>query len=283
MAQVGNTSIVLKYDTELATLGSADGVVNLDTPIILPPNKPKYLKLIQTHFSKMIANVMNIATPFPWNNTTFRWSSNNGVAWTTVTLPAGRYDLTTFQDAIVAATYTLWTSAADPGIRVEPNLATGRVYCVLDSTKCNAPSILAIDFSSNTVSPNIAEWLGFSTAANGAAFFGNNVYSAPNQAMLNLIGDSVSVVIDGFGTLSNKDGHMSKELIDVPLITWSQFANEYVAPLFPAEQPLILLSNVPDRVTRFSVSFVGSRTRAGVSYPCVFMEGNAAISFQIIY
>lgn len=280
-AAFGNNSLILTYSKFLDSFGSGDGTVNLQTPITLPSNPARYLQLIQANFSKYIANVLSITQPFAYNNTRIRWTTDGGAHWYNIDLPTGNYTLATIQDAIVAATYTIHTNSGDPAIFLAANLATGKTYVVLDNRKCNVGGYqLGIDFGS-TASADIAEFLGFNPAS--ATFIGNNVYSAPNPAQLNLTGDSVSIQLGGFGALSVSNGGISTELANVPMIAYSPTANEFVYPLVPFEKPLILLQQVPQTISYYSVAFKGTRKRKGIPWPIFWVEGAINLTFQLIF
>lgn len=278
----GHRSLLLSYNTVLTTLGVGDGTVALQQPISFPVHSqsPRYLQLVQANFSKYIANVLNISTPFAYNNTTIRWTMNGGTTWTKIIMPFGAYSLASIQAAITTATYLLWTNASDPGFVIQSNTATGKTYVIIDNSKLyDPPTVLGLDFGTSACS-DIAEFLGFNPAA--ATFIGNNVYSAPNPAHINLIGDSVSVRITGFGMLSNKSGASSYEIANVPLVG-SSTANEIVYPQFPFLLPMIMLQQCPQTVSNYTITLAGSRMRNGVPWPLYFIEGQVNIAFQLIF
>ncbi len=285
----GAKTLKVQYRNLLASLGSGDGQVELASAIPWGTTTKRYLQLCQVNMSKYVANVLNIgpsttpSCPFAWNNTRIRWTSDSGATWINIDLPAGCYTLDNVQQAIVAGSYTLHTNPGNPAFFLGANTATGRPYVVINYLLSTVgTNTLGLDFSSDTSSPNIAEFLGFNTAPGAATFITNGVYNSVTRAQLNLVGDSISVMLTGFGTLGNVGGQQTHELCTVPMIAFSPTANEFVHPLVPFQLPPIMV-DAAAQIKSYTVSFVGSSTRNGQPWPVFFMEGQVNVVFSLIW
>ena len=271
-------SRILSYHNNYTSLSRMDGTVVLDQPINFidyrHTEKPRRMqvRLTQVAFTSRIPNVYSLPDG-SFNNGKLRVSNNGGSTWTTIQLTNGVYTIPYIQAAINSVINNWWTDINDPGLTVKYNLATELVYITLDSTKLASPGQVAIDLSQSQIS----DLLGYSTTK---TFTTDGVKVADKPAMLNWCGDSISVLLHGFGTLSILNGKLSEEFCSVPL-TVSQVGNEYVYPSASISPDSIDVDPMAT-LTQFSVEFVGSRLDpTGRPYPVYVTDGSVKLIFKL--
>lgn len=272
---------ILTYSQTTNTLGQLDGTRIMQFPLQgFQFDAEKSLLLTEVHFSKYIANVFNVTSPIVYNNTRLLASTDNGATWFELVLTTGKYDIDTFNAAIKSLTSTLWTDPEDPGIVFGANPSTGRIYLQLDSTKLNAAGTLGVKLDA-TASQDVAEFLGFTGQK---TFLGNNVWEAVDGAMFNLTGDSINIIVDGFGPLAFTDGKLSQVIASVPMILHSAASNEFVYPLTPVIPPRIVLTQCPSVISQFGIRFESTRSilRNGIltKLPVLFIEGGCYVALE---
>ena len=274
---------ILTFSNSTTVRAKLDATRMLNFAIKVPDTEAATLRLIDCHFSKFVANVIAISSPISYDNTRLRFTSDGGATWWNVVIPEGRYDIDSFNAAVSALTETLWTDPSDPGIVFGGNPSTGRVYVKLDNTKLNQAGQLGVDFGS-AACQDIGQFLGFTSKP---AIIGNNVVEAEDQPMFNLVGDSINLVVEGFGPLSVVDGAPGSVIASVPMILHSSASNEFVYPMTPVITPHIQLTNCPPMVNQFSVRFESTRTieRGSQSFkvPVIFIEGGCYVSMEFTH
>ena len=254
-------------------MGSPDGEVKLDVPILFQRTQRQSLRLIKASFSSQIANVYQLGA---FNNGLLRVTNDGGASWTAIQLPNGVYTTKYIQGAITYTVAAWYTNMADPAIKIQYNLATQIVYVTLDSTKLVAPGQVGIDFSQSRIS----ELLGFNNPAN-QTFTADGLHDADSYAKLDWSGNSVSVMLEGFGPLAIRNGASSHEFASVPLSA-SHSVNEYVYPIAGIIPPIIPIVNTVTEVKSFRVAFKGSRLdSANQQMPIFILEGNVELQFEL--
>jgi hypothetical protein len=211
------------------------------------------------------------------NNGLVRVTNDGGGTWTSIQLPVGIYTIPLIQEAINQTIGPTWyTSMADPAILIQYNLATNIAYIILDSTKLAVGTQIGIDFSQSL----IHQLLGFSAVQ---TFITDGVFSASEYAQLDWFGNNVSIVLNGFGALSIKNGVLSNEIVSVPLSS-SNVNNEYVYPSAGIVSPYITLSRPLTNLSSYDVNFYGSRVDTnGVPYPIYVMEGLVEVVVELVW
>lgn len=267
------SSTILTYSSSFNSLSKLDGEVTLQTPIRFNNRQKQAIRLIKVTFSSLIPNIYQI--PGSFNNGLIRVSKDGGVNWTNIQLPNGVYEVAHIQGAIIQAISTWWIDASDPGILLRYNLATQIMYFEMDSTKLAVPGQLGIDMSVS----QIAELLGY-TGANRTCVI-DGLFSADSYAKVDWAGNTVSVILEGFGPISIRNGAQSNELCTVPLSS-SKNVNEYLYPVSGIVTPLVPLSRFIEEVRTYYVKFHGSRVDSnGVQYPIYVLEGSVELQFEL--
>lgn len=274
---MAHNSTILTYNTLLNSIGSGDGTVRLLAPIQWDSRSRRYFRLIKCNFSALIPNIHNIAGE---NNGLIKVSRDGGATWTSIQLTDGSYDVYDIELAINTTLAAWWTDPTKPGFTIRGNSATDYTYVILDSTTLAAPGVqLGIDFSASL----IWDFLGFSNPAQ-RIFIVDGEQDAPSYAKVNWYGDSISLLITGFGALTIKNGAQSFEAADMPLVLYAG-SNEFIYPLQGIPSPKIPLPQCPQVLTEYSIALKGSRTNTttGVPYPLFFLEGNVNVQFEIFW
>jgi hypothetical protein len=269
------SSVILSYNKSLSTFGSPNGTVTLDYPLrwTNKGNTIQKIRLIKATISDRMPNIYSQGTTF--NNGLVRVTNDGGLTWTPIQLQNGVYTIPLIQEAInqtIGPTY--YTSMSDPGILIQYNLSTNIVYIIIDSSKLAVGTQIGIDFSQSL----IYQLLGFVTTK---TFITDGTHSASNYAQLDWFGNSVSVVLTGFGPISIKNGALSNELVSIPLSA-SNVNNEYIYPTAGIISPIIPLSRPISELRNFDVTFLGSRVDSnGVQYPIYILDGMVEIVLEL--
>ena len=238
-------STVLTYSTYLNGVGSGDGKVSLLAPIQWDSRTKRYFRLIKCNFSSLIPNIHNVAGE---NNALIRVSKDGGATWTSIQLKNGSYTVFNIEEAINTTITAWWADPTKPGFTIRGNTADQYTYTILDSTKLAAPGQLGIDYSQSL----IWDFLGYSDPLH-RTFIVDGEQDAPSYAKVNWYGDSVSLLINGFGPLTIKNGAQSFEAADIPLVLYSG-ANEFIYPLQGIPSPKIPLPQCPTVLTEFFIA-----------------------------
>jgi hypothetical protein len=250
-----------------------DGRVTLLNPIEFKQHQKQAIRLIKVSFSSQIPNVYSLGS---FNNGLLRVSKDAGVNWTAIQLPNGVYTAGYIEGAINTTIAAWWTNSADPGFAVRFNLATQIFYIELDSTKLAAPGQLGIDLSFS----DIGELMGYNDPLN-KIFVVDGLHTADSYAKMDWAGNNVSVLLDGFGPISIRNGALSNELCSVPLSSAKE-ANEYLYPLSGISTPFMPLNRTLGSLSYFAVSFKGSRVDStGQQMPIYITEGNVELQFEL--
>ena len=266
---------IISYSGHHTTIGSPDATITMDPPIRTENSQGRGLRLLKLSFTSLLPNVYQYGS---FNNGLVGVTRDGGTTWTTIQLPNGVYSAAHIENGINSAISDWYTDAADPGFKVRYNLASQLFYVDIDSTKLVAPGTqLGIDLSLSSM----WDLLGFPLAT--CTFVTDGLHGATNYAKMNRFGDSVSVLLHGFGTLSRRNGRASEELCVVPLSV-TNVTNEYIYPNSGIVSPFIPLRDCPQIINSFGLEFLGSRVdSAGHQVPIVIMEGNVDISFEFAY
>lgn len=262
----------MSYTAQLNTIGSPNGTVTFSAPLRCEGTRRRSLRLVKTSFSSQIANVYNYGNT---NNGLIRASHDGGVTWTGIQLPNGVYIIKYIESGINTALADWWADPTQPGFKLRYNTASQYVYIEIDSSKLaqDKAGQLGIDFSASSV----WDLLGFDASA--CTFTEDGIFGAVNYAKLNWFGDSVSLIVKGFGTLSLRNGINSFEIASIPLSA-SQVGNEYIFPS-GLYTPVIPIPGSPDVIQSFSVEFLGSRVSAnGSQIPILILEGNVEVVLE---
>lgn len=270
-------STILTYAARFTSISSMDGTVTLDSPLRFERTQKQAIRLIKASFTSMIPNIFNYGGT---NNGLIKVSRDGGTSWTTIQLPDGVYTVAMINAAINETVISWWASSAstDWGITLEFNLATQKAYTVLDSTKLVAPGTqLAIDYSQSL----IYDVLGYPYAS--STFSTDGTHDGTNTMNMNYYGDSVSILIDGIGPLTLRNGTQSMELCSVPLSAGT-VSNEVVYPFAGIPSPVIQLTKPVQILSSYTISFKGSRTDAnGVQYPIYALQGNCEVQIEMMW
>lgn len=273
-----NMSTILSYSSNITSISSPDATITLQAPLRFEKVRKQAIRLIKASFSSQIPNVYSIGT---FNNGLFALSRDGGVNWTNIQLDDGVYSIANIQSALNATVATWWTDDNDPGITIQYNTATFMVYIDLDSTKLVAPGTqLGIDLSLSDCSA----LLGYNDPAN-QTFITDALHTADSYAKMNWCGDSVSIILDGFGPVSVKNGALSNELCSIPLSTSSGVRNEYVYPSNAIISPVITLTRPISELRSYSISFKGSRVDSTTNQqiPLYILEGAVEVVIEMAW
>ena len=268
-------STILAWSETFDTLTKLEATIRLNEAIRFVAQQRLFIKLIKVSFSSNIPNIYTIGSTF--NNGLVKVSKTGGAPWTSIQLPDGIYTSRYVAAAINTAIASWWTDEVDPGFTVSYNSATQLVYIDLDSSKLvGGVGQLAIDLSAS----DIHKVLGYNTIGN-QIFNTDGLHGADSPARFDYIGNTISVILTGFGPLAIKSGARSEELCTVPLST-STVTNEYIYPSNGISTPVVLLTSPPVNLTTYKVAFFGSRLQPdGTPYPLYILEGAASLEFEL--
>lgn len=259
-------SRILSYQKTVETISSMDGATILTNPLSLNRNKPLYIRLIKFSISSYIPNVYNYNGT---NNGLLRTSKDGGATWDIIQLPMGVYSIPLIQAAIQDVISTYWADPSDQGFFLRYNSATFQTYIEIDSTKLAVAGQFCIDFGYST--SLIYELLGFT----GTKLFNTDgLNTAPSYAKLDWFGNNISVLLNGVGSISIKNGVSTNEFCVVPLSS-SENENEYVYPMSGIVSPWIIINSL-DSLSQFSVKFVGESNQ-----PIYVFQGSVNLIFEI--
>lgn len=239
-----------------------------------PPNKSKQtLKLVKAVFTSQIPNMYTNGT---FNNVTLKVTKTGGVGWSTIVLPNGLRTLDYLTADINSSCSGWWASDSDPGFHIRYNLSTNIVYISMDSSKLGLPGQLGIDVSTSSIS----ELLGYNDPAN-QVFITDGSHAADSPAVFDWFGYNVSVLVEGFGPLSYKNGTPSYEIATVPL-TAASVGNEYIYPVAGLTSPEITLHPGLQDLQSFTIKFKGSRLNSdGSQMQLLALEGEAQVVLEL--
>lgn len=268
-------SVIVTYRNILTAIGSPNGVVQLQTPIIFNPQDIKRIKLLRASISSAIPNIYTIGT---FNNGLLSATRDGGATWTNIQLPNGVYTVPMIQAAITSALLAWYTSPTSPAILLQYNLATSLVYITLDSTKLAAPGQIGIDLSVSS----FHTLLGYQLIQQ---FTIDGTYGADQNAQLDWFGNNISVVVDGLGAMSYLNTALSQELCQIPLAV-TTVTNEYQFPHDGILSPYINCG-LSDKLRQIAFSFVGSRSDVvggtTVYRPIVITEGQVQVIVEVLW
>lgn len=281
-------STILSASFQTDKLASPDVTVTLANPLKFSNAvRQQYIRLISVSLSNRIPNIYRLFSPTNpsleiFNNGLLRVTHDNGGTWVNIQLDDGIYTVTTMAASInhLLGTLGFWTDSSDPGIEIRYHLSTQICYFTLDNSKLTSPGTLGIDLSVSAIS----SVLGYNDPANQIFFAsvpGPSVHSADSYALFDFFGNSVNVLLRGFGFLSIKDGTRSEQVCSIPV---TATGNEILYPSSGIETPLIPLQTVIPYLSEFSVSFEGTRKdEQGKPRKIHILEGLCNIDFQLLW
>ena len=273
------SSRVFRYETQINSLGRADGTVTLERPIYSTYGGVFRIRVMQIEMSSYIPNVFTEGT---FTNAVIDVSDDGGATWSHVALGNIVTTITHIAAAINSACAAWWTDVNDPGFIMGTNSDTDITYLIMDSTKCAVPGAqLAINFAP-VIAGNTSlayELLGFVTVKQ---FIADGTYAGSHYPNMDWFGNSVKVILDGCGTLGTGNEKDDQELCSVPLST-ANVLNEYVYPSSGIVVPWISC-DVHGAWDKYSIRFVGSRANAdGTERAILWTQGHVSVKFMIEY
>lgn len=231
-------------------------------------NSTKKIKLVNCFISGNIPNVYNYGGV---NNGLVRVTNDGGSSWTSIQLDDGIYTATDITNAINYSVSSWHTSLSDPALVISTNDVIGKCYITLDSTKLATGSQIGIDLTQST----IYDLLGFLVTD---TFTTDGQHDATNLAKLDWFGNTLSIKLDGFGSLSVVNSSSSNIIATLNLsnkngnlyqIDTSSF---FPVTIFP-----------PSQISSYKLSFLGSRNdSSGNPKDIIFLEGEIQLTFQIM-
>lgn len=258
------TTHALTFSESVTAIKKIDTSTLLTRRIELDPTKSHYIQLIEGQLSRWIPNVFNYDSV---NTGLLRVTTDGGTSWTTIQLVNGLYTVQQIEDAITNVLASVYTSVASPAIVIRANTATNQVYMILDTTALSAGTQIGIDLA--PTGSSFGTLLGFTTTT---SFVTDGTKTCDAFPQLDWFGNYVSVILETFGAISNKNGSNSSEIYRINLDDASS-RNTYSFPLLV--QPKIELRDVT-QISHWSIKLVGSRDRT-----LVVLEGDIVISILI--
>jgi len=284
-------STIVTYDRAIGNIPETlDGSVQFDRPIDLAFSRAKYVRLIQANFTSNLLNLFSVGrnqklpidpvtNPAMFNNARLLMTKDDWATEIDIQLPNGIYTIKYIQSAIRDVISDWWTNSSEPGFSLEFNLATHQVYITLDSSKLAVAGQLGIDFIS--ASHSLGEVLGFTDPTRISA---DGIHIANTVARVDYFGNNASLLIEGLGNISLKNGSKSDEIAVIPLAT-SNLGNQYIFPSAEAggfNAPKILLESCPNPISKLNFKIRGDRIEPDGTQRLIYgMDGHITVVLEI--
>lgn len=280
---------LIKYRNSIIELGPLSGKVDYSPGLSLPTNRNIFVRALSAQLTKQIPNIYSYAQ---FDNTKLSVTNNASAGtptWHQIDLPHGVYTLLELTLAITDAVGVYsgknwYTNDAQPGILIEGNTSTGKVYIILDNSKTTGQTgRLGIRFD---VGGTLYETLGYNpdyplqmiqTDTNDGSLPGYIFKStaAAFPPKLDTQGTTCDVRTSLNPEMSYVNSTNTDIILSIPLTVSGDNADEYFYPYDGAISPFIQLRN-SGAITGLDVKLLTNRGEE-----MIFLYGDFDLNLQL--